>query len=592
MISNLNEYQKKADNFIENEKQFHLGFLTTESPHSKTANFSNIIKYNTQKGIKNLISVDLDIVNMLDRLSNKDLELLDKLLNSSVETICKGGRVIFSGCGATGRLSIILENMWRELFSEKMPSLNPNKIELCKKIANQSYSIMTGGDRALIKSVENFEDYTILGRRQVIDASIKDIDLLIALTEGGETSSVIGTALESASRGAKVFFIYNNPTDILIKNIDRSKTIIENSKIVSISICTGAMALTGSTRLQATSAQMLLVGMILELSLNKICEVYALKLPHKPLIDIAEYRLYFERLLVSLDNNTTPMAKWANIESSIYKQNGLVTYLSDRFLVDILSDTTERTPTFNIPPFKSEKEDNKTHNSWSFVKHPYLDTYKTWQHILKREPRGINWQKEDYTEMNVIQGIIDNPPHLTEDEIYSYRIGSEQAIDRYNDKKSSLIYICSSSDAVSGSESWLNKYKNNFGRFDVVYISNEPFRAKLSKTSEALSIVCDYPYTPLSLFEHLSVKIIFNTVSTATMGLLGKIEGNWMIDVSATNKKLIDRSIRIISNLSNTSYKQAAYEFFKTLEKRKYLSQAKYSKSVAIETLDRIKSSL
>ena len=64
---------------------------------------------------------------------------------------------------------------------------------------------------------------------------------------------------------------------------------------------------------------------------------------------------------------------------------------------------------------------------------------------------------------------------------------------------------------------------------------------------------------------HLAVKLIFNTMSNTCMGLMGRIRGNWMVQVDATNKKLIDRSIRLISSLGNLSYEQSCLEFFKTL---------------------------
>lgn len=70
---------------------------------------------------------------------------------------------------------------------------------------------MTGGDYALVKSVEAFEDYQNFGRRQAADLGIGPKDMLVAITEGGETSSVIGTVKESAERGAAVYLLFNNP---------------------------------------------------------------------------------------------------------------------------------------------------------------------------------------------------------------------------------------------------------------------------------------------------------------------------------------------------------------------------------------------
>ena len=57
---------------------------------------------------------------------------------------------------------------------------------------------MTGGDRALVSSLEGFEDLQLIGKLQYQDNGIKKGDMVFAVTEGGETSSVIGTILTAA----------------------------------------------------------------------------------------------------------------------------------------------------------------------------------------------------------------------------------------------------------------------------------------------------------------------------------------------------------------------------------------------------------
>ena len=54
---------------------------------------------------------------------------------------------------------------------------------------------LTGGDRALVNSLEGFEDLQIIGKLQLEEHNIKKGDVVICVTEGGETSSVIGTML-------------------------------------------------------------------------------------------------------------------------------------------------------------------------------------------------------------------------------------------------------------------------------------------------------------------------------------------------------------------------------------------------------------
>jgi N-acetylmuramic acid 6-phosphate (MurNAc-6-P) etherase len=64
-------------------------------------------------------------------------------------------------------------------------------------------SVMAGGDFALIKSVEGFEDFPDFGRHQLREAGVQKGDVVVAITEGGETPFVIGTAWEGLDRGPR-----------------------------------------------------------------------------------------------------------------------------------------------------------------------------------------------------------------------------------------------------------------------------------------------------------------------------------------------------------------------------------------------------
>ena len=49
------------------------------------------------------------------------------------------------------------------------------------------------------------------------------------------------------------------------------------------------------------------------------------------------------------------------------------------------------------------------------------------------------------------------------------------------------------------------------------------------------------------------------------MGLMGRIEGNWMVHVDPTNKKLIDRGSRIIAERAGIPYDEACFELHRTI---------------------------
>ncbi|MGE4565873.1 MAG: hypothetical protein AB7F32_13445, partial [Victivallaceae bacterium] len=72
--------------------------------------------------------------------------------------------------------------------------------------------------------------------------------------------------------------------------------------------------------------------------------------------------------------------------------------------------------------------------------------------------------------------------------------------------------------------------------------------------------------TLLRLWEHLAIKLVLNTVSTGTMVKLGRVAGTWMSFVAVSNKKLIDRAIRLVAELSSLEYREAAHELFRSIE--------------------------
>ena len=208
--------REQAMDFIRNETQFHLGYLPTEQSHPKTRGLSQALQKNTGQGLRMLLSVDGDIPPVAKRVV-ASAEFAQ--LRSAMKTALDNNRTVcFSGCGATGRLSILLDaanrRFWRETFDR-----HPELKGVCGDMASRTYAVMTGGDFALIRSVEMFEDYITFGYHQMEQAGVKEGDVVVAISEGGETSSVIGTVLRGVDVKAQVFFLFNNPAELLAKNL-------------------------------------------------------------------------------------------------------------------------------------------------------------------------------------------------------------------------------------------------------------------------------------------------------------------------------------------------------------------------------------
>ena len=527
----------KARDFIDNEKQFQLGFLPTEQSNPITATLEEDFRRSTVAGVQCLQRGDRQMpITMRHVFAGRRFA---KLVDSMVGTVTGSkGRIIFSGCGATGRLSILLESMWRDFFHRRAAELTEGE----RKLADRSASIMTGGDFALIRSVEFFEDYAEGGRRQAAALEVGEGDTFVAITEGGETSSVLGTLEYAAEHGAKCFLVFNNPADLLRGHLDRCREQIDNPKVTVIDLYCGSMSVAGSTRMQATSSEQLLCSCALEAALCRVLPRFAKE-------TAADYTVGFERLLSGLESEAgrRTIADGIEFEKGVYGQGGRITYVADRCMLDLFTDNTERAPTFMIPPLRSSREKGLA-QSWAFVKNPLHPTEACWSEMLRRHPRCLEFTSEDAKSLGMPQGFIDNPPLIKYADLVTYMIGNEPAPERIDGYARAAAVVLRFDDDSP-------EYLAAADRLASAWPERLEFRFAFP--------IAD---SPLEIWRHLAVKLAFNTLSTGTMAAMGRIAGNWMSWVSMSNKKLIDRCIRLVAELGRVGYEEAAERVFAAQE--------------------------
>ena len=523
----------KARHFIDNEKQFHLGFLPTEQSNPITATLEEDFKRSTVAGVKCLQRGDRQIPITMRHVFAS--EKFDKLVTSMVETLkAPKGRIVFSGCGATGRLSILLESMWRDFFYRRASELTPDE----RALADRAASIMTGGDFALIKSVEFFEDFAEGGRRQAAQLKIGKGDTFVAITEGGETSSVLGTLKYASENGAKCFLVFNNPAYLLRNYLDRCRQAIDDPNVTVLDIYCGSMSVAGSTRMQATSSEQLLCSCAMEAALVKVLPRFAKETS-------SDYTVSFEKLLSALESEASRemLAKAIDFEKGVYAAGGRITYIADKCMLDLFTANTERGPTFMIPPLRSRREKHLA-QSWAFVKNPLYPTVACWSEMMRRHPRCLEFTSADAKSLGMPQKFIDNPPKISYSDLVSYMIGNEPSPERIVGYPRSAAVILRFPDDTAE------------------YIKAAE---KLSSAwPEKRTISFDMPIesSALEIWRHLAVKLSFNCLSTGIMTSLGRVSGNWMSWVSISCKKLIDRGIRLLVELGGISYEEAAERLF------------------------------
>ncbi len=552
---------KRSEEFLKISGQFKLGSLVTESSHPITANLSEVAKGDTAAALKLLFEADGDVVKTFRAFveSGKAQGIKDAILRS----LKNGGRIFFTGCGSTGRLSILLDSVWRDFWQRQTAS---------KDLENRTYSVMAGGDFALIKSVEGFEDFTAFGKKQINDLGVSSKDVVFAITEGGETSFVIGTAWAGVEAEAKVYFVYNNPDDILCEHVQRSREVIQDTRIEKINLMTGPMSITGSTRMQATSIQLCVMLTVLEMA--------ARELVHGP--DKAsdttlpsQFLAALEKLHITLKSPEllVPLAALVELEESVYRSGHKNNYFADRFGIDVLTDTTERSPTYCTPPFR-KFDDTTASESWAFLFLPQTETQPAWQNILKRQARCVEWSE---TEVRSLAGdkkfprTMETIRKISRAELMRFKIGLDGLPCRVLKKGDCAVSVVSKAEkdslhSLNGFfRTQLEGSQKSGAVTGLIYFGTSAPSAP--HTAEKMVFV-PLPRTDFFLdgVTRVAVKLVMNALSTCTMVRLGRVMGNIMIWVVPSNLKLIDRATRYICKLTSLNYEDANRLLFEVIE--------------------------
>lgn len=535
--------------FIENEGQYRLGFIEAERSNPKTIDLGGTFVRSTEDGLRMLLDVDRDLTELYAKTLWSDA--FSEFSDDVYCALIGKKKIYLSGCGSSGRLSMRLEASFREAVRNN-PALS--------EYADSVYEIMTGGDYAIIRAVESAEDYTALGAAQARDAGVGEGDILIGVTATGETTSVLGTAKEALEAGAKVYMVVCSDPDEMLGKLKRADDVYKHENCKSIYLKCGPMALTGSTRMQSSSIEQAVIGSALELALG---EISSDGITREERIDslIRGFSECIELLLS--DEGIASMTEQTDKETELYLRGGHVTYFADEYILDVLADTTERGPTFTTPPFRPRSWSNDP-ISWAFVKKPFLDTAGAWESLFGRLPRCLDKTEAEYRNMGILDEDIKKIPNISIDALYQFEIGREEDPEREGEG-SLATWVALAGDAPSEFLEIAKRYEG---------LSILTLGSKGIKTG-----------TRMKLFSHLAMKMAINAVSTGTMAKMGRIFGNYMVHLNISNKKLIDRATRIISDLCQVDYEKANYELFLS---SLILKSRSIERSTTIETVERL----
>jgi len=417
--------------------------------------------------------------------------------------------------------------------------------------------------------VEGFEDFTAFGRKQMADLDVSPQDVVFAITEGGETSFVIGTAWQGAEAGAKVYFVYNNPDEILCEHVQRSREIIQDARIEKINLTTGPMAITGSTRMQATSIQLCVMLTVLEIVARELIGTNSKNVPAQFLAALEEAHgsLRAPEFLASL-------AKLVALEEKVYRGGHKNNYHANRFGIDVLTDTTERSPTFCTPPFR-KFDDSTAAESWAYLFVPDDWTDTAWKNLLKRKPRCIEWSEKEILELvgeEKLEHTMELIKKISPTELMRYKIGINGL--KYRDQIVGDCAVAVVSRKEDGELLWKQlerAAKFNAKTAQIYFGHQQSAESVLQITDRVSNCVTVFVRVPETIFlldgvTRVMVKLVMNALSTCTMVRLGRVMGNYMVWVVPSNLKLIDRATRYITKLTGLTYEAATELLFEIIE--------------------------
>lgn len=166
----------------------------------------------------------------------KAIPQIEKLVTGIVERMKKGGRIFYMGAGTSGRMGVLDASEIPPTFG-----MEPGWV----------VGIIAGGDTALRNAVENAEDDTEQGWKDLQRHNVNSKDTVIGIAASGTTPYVIGALKAARENGCLTASISSNPDSPMSQVAE-----------VPIEMVVGPEFVTGSSRMKSGTGQKLICNMI------------------------------------------------------------------------------------------------------------------------------------------------------------------------------------------------------------------------------------------------------------------------------------------------------------------------------------------
>ena len=165
-----------------------------------------------------------------------------------VQSLRKGGRLVFVGAGTSGRLGV--------LEAAEMPTTFGTSPDMVQ-------AVMAGGRNAFRQARHGAEDNYEEGARSITRLKPSKKDVVVGVSASGMTPFVRGSLTCARRAGAKIIFVTCDPRTELQTFVD-----------LTITPAVGPEVIAGSTRLKAGTATKLILNMLTTASMVRIGKTY------------------------------------------------------------------------------------------------------------------------------------------------------------------------------------------------------------------------------------------------------------------------------------------------------------------------------
>ena len=197
-----------------------------------TSKYDNLEKMSVNMLLQNINKEDSTVHLAVQKI----IPDIERVIETILPKIIKGGRLFYVGAGTSGRLGILDA-------SEIPPTYGvPDDIVI---------GLIGGGDRAIRKAVESAEDDFEGGWRDMQQYNPRAKDSIVGIAASGRTPYVIGAVRDSREAGLFTSCITCNPNSELADSVD-----------IPLEAIVGPEFVTGSTRMKAGTAQKLILNML------------------------------------------------------------------------------------------------------------------------------------------------------------------------------------------------------------------------------------------------------------------------------------------------------------------------------------------